>query len=948
MRPRLSPSKLLLAMAAGGFSLAAVGVSVAQNQAAVSQPPAESAAAKIAAAKKASGYVGKAAKPDGIAGNEPAGPVGKTIVKPLADDGRGPDIAALRYYIAQGQKDRAEIEIKRLKTLYPNWSVPASVYDTKAAGAVDEQPLWDLYAAGEMDRLREEIAKRMREEPGWKPSDDLADKIRRKQLRNEITRLWKAGKWKDLLSFVKREGFTGDEADVDIMWTIAEAYAKTKQVDSALSIYKAILKSNNNPEQRLATVQKAMATLRMVDVEQLIALARKDGSGQSELAPIATDITRARISAFLHDERKEEVDAAEFDKFKEYARAAQDPNQPGLVAWYSYKRKDFSEALEWFKLSISKGGDTMIAHGLAHSLRELKLKRDTEEVAYAWREPLVNNAILFIDILERDLTKRIPPYIEPARLLRYAQVTMDVAAGEGAQGLAWYAYNTCQFKVALKWFRHAVAWHPKEGTVYGLAITLRRLKMHGEFWDLINRYDGLFPKVIELIYPDEYVHLPTPCDVNERRLQRLRAAFLRNGGRRPDRPAHYGSLLQGGSLGGYGAPPAPGAYPAQALPVPGQPPVPGAANGNPVWDLQRLTGRKRLPLRKNMREPNISRKLFPVSVDPQNPLRRWPVGRLTGSPAPAALVRHRHADPANEPELRMEHLVARRVPGVGPMPYERWGYALLPSYKGSRDASAPHQAVKAPKGTLWTTLHAKDALDTIEGGEDFFDPTTASGLRNLELAIAAIKRAPRVYAPEESRAGPWSAPKPYKTEKQLIAEKGITDNLAEVIDKKPEAAPVIRANLTAEAAARTGEAPAVAVSEAVQKQPESTPIPGASKVAADAVAAASRIATRLQSPPAQKKLQVVSERPANEAAGLRIETGATDELGRRATDLYNAKKYAQALAVLNQRTARLPETTKLRMLRAWALLNLRRVDEAREIFASLSSRGRPPAKSGKN
>ncbi|MCC2095478.1 MAG: hypothetical protein KDJ29_01220, partial [Hyphomicrobiales bacterium] len=543
-----------MAMAAGGFSLAAVGVSVAQN---VSQAPAseavaeESAAAKIAAAKiaaaeKKSAYAGKSSEN----ALPKRGPVGRTTVKPLADDGRGPDTAALRYYIAQGQKKRVEIEIKRLKTLYPNWSVPASIYDTKAAGAVDEQPLWDLYAAGEMKRLREEIGKRMREEPGWKPSDDLADKIRRKQMRIGITKLWKAGKWKDLLAFVKTEGFTGDEADVDIMWTIAEAYAKTKQVESALSIYKAILKSNNSPEQRLATFQKAMATLRMADVEQLITMARKDANGQSELAPIAIDIARARISAFLHDERKEEIDADELEKFKEYARSAKDPNQPGLVAWYAYKRKIFPEALEWFKLAITHGGDVMIAHGLAHTLRELKLKRDTEEVAYAWREPLVNNAILFIDILERDLTKRIPPYIESARLLRYAQVTMDSAAGEGAQGLAWYAYNTCQFKVALKWFRHAVAWHPKEATVYGLAVTLRRLKMKGEFWDLMNRYDGLFPKVIELIYPDDYVHPPTPCDLTERRLQRLRAEFLKDGGRLPGQSAPYGSLLQGGSLAG--------------------------------------------------------------------------------------------------------------------------------------------------------------------------------------------------------------------------------------------------------------------------------------------------------------------------------------------------------------------------------------------------------------
>jgi hypothetical protein len=43
----------------------------------------------------------------------------------------------------------------------------------------------------------------------------------------------------------------------------------------------------------------------------------------------------------------------------------------------------------------------------------------------------VNNLILFIDILERDLTLEFPPY-RARRLARYA-VTMDVASGEGAQ-----------------------------------------------------------------------------------------------------------------------------------------------------------------------------------------------------------------------------------------------------------------------------------------------------------------------------------------------------------------------------------------------------------------------------------------------------------------------------------------------------------------------------------
>ena len=77
----------------------------------------------------------------------------------------------------------------------------------------------------------------------------------------------------------------------------------------------------------------------------------------------------------------------------------------------------------------------MIAHGLAHTLRKLEMKREAEEVAYAWREPLVNNSILFIDLLETDFTKEQPPFIEAERRrTRYAQVTMATESGRGRAG----------------------------------------------------------------------------------------------------------------------------------------------------------------------------------------------------------------------------------------------------------------------------------------------------------------------------------------------------------------------------------------------------------------------------------------------------------------------------------------------------------------------------------
>ncbi len=108
-----------------------------------------------------------------------------------------------------------------------------------------------------------------------------------------------------------------------------------------------------------------------------------------------------------------------------------------------------------------------------------------------------------------------PPAIEPERLRRYAEVTAATASGEGAQALAWYAYNTCQFDAALAWFRRAVAWYPKEATVYGYALALQRAGQQRAFVDLVNRYDGLFPRVVGLLFSPRSDR-PSPCDAPRR------------------------------------------------------------------------------------------------------------------------------------------------------------------------------------------------------------------------------------------------------------------------------------------------------------------------------------------------------------------------------------------------------------------------------------------------
>jgi cellulose synthase operon protein C len=558
-----------------------------------------------------------------------------------------PDDVALRYYAAQKRTDRVEAEIERLRRRHPGWQPPADLW-TAEPGGEDEGPFWDLLGSGRLAELRAGLAERARTEPGWKPSAALARALVRRELRLDALSLAKAGRWSDLTRLADTRTADIDPSEAELGWVVAEAFGRTERGPDALTLLKRMMAAPDlRPDQRRVTLLRAMAFLSMGDIDRLVSLARP-----GDVEPIRIDLIRARLSAVLHDEAGQAVSADDLSAFETYAEAAADANQPALVAWYAFKRRDFPIALAWFKRAIARGGDAMIAHGLAHTLRELGLRREAEDVAYAWREPLVNNTLLFIDLLETDLTRAIPPVIEPERLRRYAQVTAATASGEGAQALAWYAYNNCQFDTALGWFKRAVAWFPKEATVYGYALTQRRLHQQRAFIETVNRYDGLFPKVVDLLFQPANDH-PMPCEPG---------------------------------------PPKPNAQPA------------ASPQASRYLDLSARTepagtGRRaRVPGPDDLgasvaAAPQIRRSDFPVAVQMENDLRIAPTGTPDGAPD---LRWPGHA-------IGRPSTIARRVPGVGPMPYERFGFSLKGGWNGEAAPSSPTAAEKpAPVGSLWS------------------------------------------------------------------------------------------------------------------------------------------------------------------------------------------------------------------------------------------------------
>lgn len=440
-----------------------------------------------------------------------AGAAFLALTLPGAGQQRSVDETALRFYASQGQAKRVEAEGRRLSALHPGWSMPDDIWTTRP-GQADEKPLWVLFSADDLDGLKRAIAERKRVEPGWQPSDDLARKLHRKELRKAVLAKAGSAQWLTVADLAGDFGKGGDVDDVELAWAVAEGLARSDRQPEAFALYGAILTRRSDPRERSATIQKAIGLLPMADVELFLAMGKTDAAGAPEFAALALDVTRGRIGAVLRDERKTPLDTAELAAFETRARTSDTSDDAALVAWLALKQSRTADALGWFKHAIGRGGDAMVAHGLAHALLRLGKRREAEEVAFAWREPLVNNAILFIDVLESDLTQSNPPDIEPQRLARYARVTLESRSGEGAQALGWYAYHGCQFETALDWFQRASAWLPKEATVYGQALSLQRLKRGKDLAELLNRYDGLFPQVVSLVLPDTRADTAGPCD----------------------------------------------------------------------------------------------------------------------------------------------------------------------------------------------------------------------------------------------------------------------------------------------------------------------------------------------------------------------------------------------------------------------------------------------------
>src|SRR5215831_12330960 len=100
---------------------------------------------------------------------------------------------------------------------YPEWKPPADLWTSRSSGP-DEASLWDLYEAGDLDGLQKAIALRQSEQAGWRPSNDLVEKIRAKQVRAAIFERAAHGRWVDVAQLAGDNGLARGTGDIELLW----------------------------------------------------------------------------------------------------------------------------------------------------------------------------------------------------------------------------------------------------------------------------------------------------------------------------------------------------------------------------------------------------------------------------------------------------------------------------------------------------------------------------------------------------------------------------------------------------------------------------------------------------------------------------------------------------------------------------------------------------------
>jgi tetratricopeptide (TPR) repeat protein len=483
------------------------------------------------------------------------------------------DEEALRYFAREGDLDRLEAEIRRLKTLYPSWEPPSDLFDPKAPGPSDVQPLWDLYTAGRYAELRAEIVRRQLEEPTWVPPADLLARLKQAEARIRLVNASDSKQWNAVLTIATDDPSVLTCANIDVLWRVAEAFAGSSRMDRARDVYVYILENCTNEKERMATMDKASALLPVDMVTSLFRYARPQSGGEDEFAQIRLNLIRRSVGA-ANEDPSLTVPAEDLSVLDRAAQSGTGPDDAILLGFYAYRHGDPATAIRWFDLALQRGGSAKAAEGYVLAMRAVGRDAEAEPIAYEWRNAGLDNLVTYITLATALLTSD-RAQVDQAVVDRFAPVVTEERSPLGAQALGWYAYNTGQAPTAVAWFQTSLEWEASEVAAFGLMLSLQRLNDRAGLRQALETWGSRYPRLPQMVLGGgtaalrtlQQAGLAAPPANAATRTAATGAGIAGQATAAATVVAGPGSLASGGSVGGgaTSARPATAAGPAAAI-----------------------------------------------------------------------------------------------------------------------------------------------------------------------------------------------------------------------------------------------------------------------------------------------------------------------------------------------------------------------------------------------
>ncbi|MQT13712.1 hypothetical protein [Segnochrobactrum spirostomi] len=411
------------------------------------------------------------------------------------------DESALRYFARQGDLDRVEAEIRRLKTLYPNWQPPVDLLDPRAAGGSQRnelQPIWDLYGAGRYSEARQALAKLQASRQNWKPPADLVAALDQGEARQRLINASDNKQWNSVLEIATQNQSLLVCSNVDVLWRVAHAFLETGKTDRTRDVYAYILQNCTNPQERAATMQKAVADLPPDEANALMRYARTNADGRPEFSSARLSLLRAQIGLASKDPSVA-VTPDDLAALAAAAAAAKTPDDPILLGFYYYSHKDPTQAIQWFKTALDRKGGAKAAEGYILSLRAAGNDLAAVPAAYEWRTAGTSNMALYLSLVGGLISAPKAPGIDQTVVSQYAPVVLQTKSAYGALSLGWYAANHAQPAAAAEWFQTSLDYEPSEAAAYGLGLAMRALKNEAGLQAVVARWTPNFPRLPQLL-----------------------------------------------------------------------------------------------------------------------------------------------------------------------------------------------------------------------------------------------------------------------------------------------------------------------------------------------------------------------------------------------------------------------------------------------------------------